>query len=240
MRFLEYCITASELWVAVLAVFVKDPPVFMALGGYTMILLCNLYGALLHYSLASDSISESSQTPLLIPDQMTMNARRMGANHHPRSRRRRRMMSMHIPDEWLTGSAHEEEIAFYHLQRSVWGSFIASNLSTFLNSWLAYLVAIGIIFYQQTFLFSPDPPFFVVFAGWSLLMFYSSFGFWITLMYYFPGSVMAACKYLPDCLAPRDSNTLTTLGLDVLSVSAKLSIVGSLAFGFVFQAGGRC
>jgi hypothetical protein len=30
------------------------------------------------------------------------------------------------------------------------------------------------------------------------------------------------------------------LGLDVLSIGAKLSIVGALASGFVFQADGRC
>jgi hypothetical protein len=52
--------------------------------------------------------------------------------------------------------------------------------------------------------------------------------------------VEARCRCLPDWLAPRETYELAVRGLDILSVSAKLSIVGALSFGFVFRAEGRC
>ena len=123
------------------------------------------------------------------------------------------------------------DTTLYWLQRRVWGSFIASNLSTLLNSWLAYLVSIMLIFYQQTFLFSPEPPVFVRFAGWSLLVSYSSFGIWVTLIYWFPERTQKLCW----CSKITETLQLTVYGLDILSVSAKLSIVGSLSYGLIFQ-----
>jgi hypothetical protein len=188
LRFLEYSITSSELFVAVLAVFVVDPPAYMSLGGYSLMAVCNLYGAMMHYSVATESVTQA-----------------LTARYAP---------------------LHEAE-AGWMLPRA-WGSFIASNASTLANSWMVFAVAMCLIFYQQTFLFSGDPPAFVVFAGWSLIVFYSSFGVWATAVYVtppWPGT---------------DPYTTLIRGLDVLSVGAKLSIVGALASGFVFQASGRC
>lgn len=234
MRFAEYCITAAELWVAVLAVFVSDPPAFMTIGGYTLILLTNLYGLLLHYSLISNNMKGALLSR--VPDQLYMPA--------PAAPQERRELV--VPAEW--GSAAEQEtagayerLAFYMVQHRVWGSYIASDVSTLLNSWLAYAVAIALVFYQQTFLFSPDPPAFVVFAGWSLLVFYTSFGLWITALYWSPKWISKLCVWCPRCIAlDRDTLNLAVRGLDILSVNAKLSIVGALSYGFVFQAGGRC
>jgi len=246
MRFAEYCISASELWVAVLAVFVTDPPAFMSVGGYSMILLCNLTGILLHYSMASDVATRT------LASQMSM-LKRIGS----RSARRNRTLSMHVPKEWLSkslpadtqendknasgkGDSKADNTNEYNtaviVQQSIWKNIIASSMSTLLISWLVYITATSLIFYQQTLLFSPDPPAFVVFSGWSLLVFYSSFGFWVTVVYFFPHCVvntMCSCTGL-------NTYRLTTLGLDILSVSAKLSIVGALSFGFVFREEGRC
>jgi len=236
MRFSEYCITAAELWVAVLAVFVTDPPAFMTICGYALILLCNLYGALLHYSIVSDKMQAELKRGADwgsaggVPSQVVM----LGV---------RSVGRLLAPPSWKMGARYTPLGAawnFLDMQRRVWGSYIASNTSTLLNSWLAYGVAIALIFYQQTFLFSPDPPAFVVFAGWSLIVTFTSFGVWITAIYWFPAEVGKCCGCLPAWAAPRDTYDLAVRGLDVLSVSAKLSIVGSLAFGFVFQAGGRC
>ena len=233
MRYIEYCITAAELWVAVLSIFVSDAPAFMTIGGYTLILLCNLYGLLLHYSLVSYNMTTRlSGHAVVIPDQINMTGKR-----------RQRRTLMRVPAEWLSAgdepaqaTPQDNGLNYHAVQNHVWGSFIASNISTLFNSWLAYIVAVGIIFYQQTFLFSSNPPFFVVFAGWSLLVFYTSFGVWITVIYYFPDM----CRCCPTWILPAETYELTTLGLDILSVGAKLSVVGSLSFGFVFEAGGRC
>ena len=189
LRFLEYSITSSELYVAVLAVFVVDPPAYMSLGGYALMAVCNLYGAMIHYSVATESVTQPLAT---------------------------RYAPLHAED------------AGVRLLPRAWGSYIASNAATLANSWMVFGVALGLIFYQQTFLFSGDPPAFVVFAGWSLIVFYSSFGVWATAVY-----VVPVCPGI-------DPYTLLVRGLDALSVGAKLSIVGALAGGFVFQADGRC
>lgn len=223
LRFCEYCITASELWVAVLSVFVLDPPAFMTLGGYTLILLTNLYGLLLHYSLVSDNMQEYLQGYASVqprpPEQLCM----------PRK-------VLRVPASMLGARAPLVDAIYNRMQRTVWGSYIASNTSTLLNSWLAYLVAIGLIFYQQTFLFSPEPPAFVVFAGWSLIFSYSSFGIWVTLVYWYPELATKLCA----CTKQKELYDILVYGLDVLSLASKLSIVGALSYGFVFRAEGRC
>ena len=187
LRFLEYSMTASELYVAVLAVFVVDPPAYMSLGGYTLIALCNLYGAMVHYSIVTESVTQALST---------------------------RYAPLHDEDQSPS------------LLPRLWGSYIASNTSTLANSWMVFVVAMCLLFYQQTFLFSPDPPAFVVFAGWSLIVFYASFGVWVTAVYV--------------AVTPSDPYTVLIRGLDILSIGAKLSIVGALASGLVFQADGQC
>lgn len=226
LRFAEYCITASELWVAVLAVFVQDPPAFMTLGGYTLILLTNLYGILLHYSLVSDNVQAKLEggASAWLPPQMSMKPLRRGLRV-PVSMLGQGGLGISVTDSFRN-----------MMQRRVWGSYIASNTSTLLNSWLAYLIAIGLIFYQQTFLFSSDPPVFVVFAGWSLIVSYSSFGIWMTLVYWYPGVISRWCC----CFKDKEVYSVAVHGLDILSLSSKLSIVGSLSYGFVFRAEGRC
>lgn len=211
LRFCEYCITASELWVAVLSVFVFNAPAFISLGGYTLILLTNLYGLLLHYSLASDN------TKLILTCQ-------------PRRR------YLRVPDSML-GIRLEANPNIKNLFKTeVWGSFIASNTSTLLNSWLAYAVAIALIFYQQTLLTSSEAPAFVVAAGWSLIISYTSFGIWMTLVYWFPSVLPRLCS----CFGKKNTYEIAVYGLDILSLSSKLSIVISLSYGFIFRAEGRC
>lgn len=229
LRYCEYCITASELWVAVLSVYVQDAPAFMSLGGYALILLTNLYGILLHYSLVSDNMTGTLQAEApLLPRQSSLLAtgRRRGLRV-PAS------MTGGGPGTYLRLGMDDFK---YLMRRKVWGSYIASNTSTLLNSWLAYLVAMGIIFYQQTFLFSGEPPAFVVFAGWSLVVTYSSFGLWMTVVYWYPEHAHKFFFWVKD----RDTYVVALYGLDVLSLAAKLAIVGSLSYGFIFRAEGRC
>lgn len=221
LRYAEYCITAAELWIAVLCVYVQDPPAFMAIGGYTLIFLTNLYGLLLHYSLVSDDVKVMLAARATLPRQISMKSR--GVFRVPPA-----MLGLTYDEVYRQGT----EL----VKRRVWGSYIASNSSTLLNSWLAYLVAMALIFYQETFLFSSDPPAFVVFAGWSLIVTYSSFGVWVTFVYWFPRYASRTCWFLAD----KDVFVVVVYGLDTLSLAAKLSIVGSLSYGFVFRAEGRC
>jgi hypothetical protein len=244
LRFCEYCITASELYVAVLCVFVQDPPAFMSLGGYTLILLTNLYGLLLHYSLVSDNLQGYLSLPAsraALPPQEIMERERpfpvgvLGESMRSGVVAGRR--TLRVPLTMLGATPMPLGDAFRTMmQRRVWGSYIASNTSTLLNSWLAYLVAVALIFYQQTFLFSSEPPFFVVFAGWSLLFSYSSFGIWMTIVFWYPDLVAKICCFARD----KELYSVAVYGLDILSLASKLSIVGSLSYGFVFREEGRC
>lgn len=224
LRFCEYCVTASELWVAVFSVYVQDAPAFMTIGGYTLIFLTNLYGVLLHYSLVSDHAESKLDACPSLPAQLTMRTRK----------------GLRVPSAMLraplSGAADARDTIESASRRKVWGSYIASSSSTLFNSWLAYLVAMGLIFYQQTFLFSSEPPAFVVFAGWSLIVSFSSFGLWMTLVYWYPQWVSKLCC----CLRTKETYDIALYGLDVLSLSSKLSIVGSLSYGFIFRAEGRC
>lgn len=225
LRFCEYCITASELWVAVLSVFVMDAPAFMSLGGYTLILLTNLYGLLLHYSVVSDN----NQVTLRV------NHRSGYWGEHQLSMQPPRRY-LRVPSSMLRAPLDFDMNIRKYFRVEEWDSYIASNMTSLLNSWLAYGVAMGLIFYQQTFLTSSDPPAFVVAAGWSLIVSYTSFGVWMTLVYWFPSVLPRLCS----CLGKRNTFDIAVFGLDILSLSSKLSVVFSLSWGFVFRAEGRC
>ena len=219
MRYWEYCVTAPELFLAVLSVFVRDPPAFMAIAGYGMIVLCNLYGLMLHYALVG------------APEAGGGGGRYAKVAPAPPGAAR----ALLVPPAWLGA---EPDPQFAELVETVtWGSYIASSTSTLFNSWLVFALAMGLILYQQTFLTSGDPPAYVVFSGWSLLVSYASFGVWATALYVYPGGMV-------DLLA-RPCGTqgpwqLLNRGLDMLSVGAKLSIVGALSIGFVFMSDGAC
>jgi hypothetical protein len=111
-------------------------------------------------------------------------------------------------------------------------------MATLLNSWLAFALALALVLYQQTFLFSGDPPWFVVMSGWSLLVMYTLFGLWVSAVYTYPAYWASALGGWGGGL--EETYLLTVRGLDVLSVVAKLSVVSMLSFGFVFSADGRC
>lgn len=225
LRYAEYCITASELWVAVFSVYVQDAPAFMSLGGYLLIFLTNLYGMLLHYSLITDNAESKLGISMKIPSVLVMKS----ASGVRRGLRVPWSMLSTDPDRQFYYTAMEKD------EQQLWGAYITSTTSTLLNSWLAYVVAMGIIFYQQTFLFSSEPPAFVVFAGWSLIVSYTSFGIWMSIVYCYPWLATRVC-----CCVKKDIYEIALYGLDVLSLSSKLSIVGSLAYGFIFRAEGRC
>ena len=245
LRFAEYTVTASELYVAVLSLFVVDAPAFMTIGGYALILLCNLYGALLHYSLVADHASPAVELRAPFP-----------APAHARTTvtaRLQRWRPLAVPRGWLGPAADPSAPSAppmppaahgwgwsesFLSRRYVWGSFVASNTSTLLNSWFAYALALGLVFYQQAVLFSPDPPWYVVASLWSLLLCYTSFGLWVTAVYLWPEAMAGALGGAGQGL--DETYLLLVRGLDALSVAAKLSIVSFLSFGFVFSADGQC
>jgi hypothetical protein len=62
LRYIEYCITAPLLFVAILCMLVNDAPAWMFLNGYWLILICNLFGLLIHAQFAFEMTEPKSKT----------------------------------------------------------------------------------------------------------------------------------------------------------------------------------
>lgn len=57
LRYLEYCVTAPLLFLAVVSLMVVDAPAWLFLTGYWLILLCNVFGVVLHASFSSSFLA---------------------------------------------------------------------------------------------------------------------------------------------------------------------------------------
>jgi len=62
LRYIEYCITAPLLFVAILCMLVNNAPAWMFLNGYWLILICNLFGLLIHAQFAFEMMEPKSKT----------------------------------------------------------------------------------------------------------------------------------------------------------------------------------
>jgi hypothetical protein len=267
LRLLEYSLTGSELFIAVLNIFIPDAPAFFTLLGYCLVFCCNLCGVLVHYSM----IMMNDKSAVEIPppeDSLRPIAPPVGAGarsfnltgfvvYPPQPR------SWWYPSTWvcvpswghwmgshagLSGfwsaepgapvGGHTEEMC-----RVGWGTTHSLRLSCLMHSWTVYIIALSFLFYQGNLLYSSTAPAFVVASGWLLVLTYSSFGLWATAAWYFPSvlrwRIMGTCF---GCSSHHetDVDAVFTRGLDVLSLTAKLSIVYNLSFGFIFMGGGVC
>jgi hypothetical protein len=58
LRYIEYCITAPLLFLAVVCLMVPDPPAWLFITGYWLVLICNAIGVALHASFMGDLIQD--------------------------------------------------------------------------------------------------------------------------------------------------------------------------------------
>lgn len=56
-RYIEYCITAPLLFLAVVCLMVTDPPAWLFITGYWLILICNILGIALHASFTANEFA---------------------------------------------------------------------------------------------------------------------------------------------------------------------------------------
>lgn len=222
LRFGEYCFSASELIVALTGVFVVDPPLFIPVLAYVGILACNLSGVVLHLAVVANS-----DRGLRL---------RSAASEEGRVR-------LQVPSHWVRDAPPPQRLGAEGTGWAAWAErfeYDWSNRASFLNtgladSWVAYAVGLSMVCYQAQLLFSQAAPAFVVASGWILLLSYTSFGIWVTVMYLTSAPrVLARCC---ACVGQLNDTELLIGGLDVLSVNAKLGIVLSLTAGFVFMPG---
>jgi hypothetical protein len=61
-RYIEYCITAPLLFLAVMSLLVVDAPTWLFLMGYWLIQACNAFGLAFHATLCSDLYRDTQET----------------------------------------------------------------------------------------------------------------------------------------------------------------------------------
>ena len=248
LRFTEYSITASFLFVGVLCIFAPDVPAFMSFLGYYCICSCNVLGVLSHYGLllhngVKNSTWLKTETRVRRRDRFSfLNVRLNGFGDEKLKGGDSSTSQDAIPTALLipqSGSTANGEAAPSDAQQLQAAKNYLLDLDLF-HSWVAYVSALVIILYQGNLLTSNRVPWFVVFSAWMLLLSYSSFGIWATLAYKLPSLLRAKWLHTLCMVASGDIGQILVKGLDILSLAAKISIVMSLSTGFVFQGDGVC
>ena len=66
-RYSEYCVTAPLLFLSVVSLLTVDAPAWLYISGYGLIVACNLWGIVLHYSITwpTKGTSEDTQSFVL-------------------------------------------------------------------------------------------------------------------------------------------------------------------------------
>ena len=156
LRYAEYTITAPELFVAVLCIFIVEPPAFMPLTGLVLIGMCNLGGLQMHWALVAACEPDSPPTD---------------------AERR----AIRVPASWLARTPplkRDREAQGEECNKSF--GLVECGL---LDTWCLYAMAMLIIAYQGQLLLLSAPPWYVTASAWFLLISYTSFGVWATMCY---------------------------------------------------------
>lgn len=231
LRYGEYTITASLLYVAVLSIFVVGPPSWAFIAGFAGIWACNAMGLclhLMHTELAvgpviaglnqqvktADSGQPESETgvwisPFLKEPMVVSVARSTGAP--PEEPEAPQALGWRRTASALFGVG-------------TWHDHWVSRLEMLKGAWVGLMLSMLIVFYfGRGYLFNASMPTFVLFSLWNLVVLYCAFGFVATFFYAFD-------QYWA-WLDPA---------LDILSVSAKIPIAASVCLAFMQMPGGGC
>jgi len=163
-RYLEYCVTAPLLFLAVVCLLIPDAPAWYAhrrhetktreltclfhtrrlfLTGYWLVLACNIYGLALHYSFMQRIASDKPRPP---QGMMTW------------------LGNMLLIGMWTDPDSN----IWYCMQ----------------GAWLAVLTPIsGLVYMSRGWLFSSNVPVLVMFMVWNLLVTFLMFGILPTFVY---------------------------------------------------------
>lgn len=236
LRYAEYTITASFLYVGVLSIFVVGPPSWAFVAGFTGIFVCNASGLALHVIHTEQAIGPvvfgnitanppSQQPQTTAPPQPRVYAssvlrvpiiasvgrrpRAVSQQNEQQSSRRTRNPGHVLAAVFGAGTWHEHWVAKLELLKAAW-----------------FGLAVGIfivIYFGRGYLFNGAMPTFVLFILWNLLVQYSLFGI--------VGTVFYAYDRIWPWMEPS---------LDILSLAAKVPIAISVAISFLQMPGGAC
>ena len=243
LRYGEYTITASLLYVAVLSIFVVGPPSWAFVVGFAGIWTCNAMGLalhLMHTELAVGPVisgeiinhadrerAPAAQAParppvvcvspfLAAPIVCTITPSPPADDRMPAGQRAEDRAPPR-PGGWGRAAA-----AIFGV--GTWHDHWVSRLEMLKGAWMGLMASIlVIVYFGQGYLFNASMPAFVLFALWNLLLLYCAFGLVATLFYTFD-------QYWA-WLDPA---------LDVLSVCAKVPIAMSVCVAFTQMPGGSC
>lgn len=232
LRFAEYCITASLLYIAVLSLFVVAPPSWAFLVGFLGIFLCNLLGLPLQLTQAvlSDWSILWSEQPL-VPTSDEQDAMDEVYRVHQLPNLNRPILIPMRPVPPLITSDFTPKKTFGLRQAAAaflgagkWREVWVAKLWYLETSWFGLLAGmLVIIYFGRGFLFNTVAPTFVVFSLWNLILLYCLFGFVGTYFYV------------------DDSRfQWFEVALDILSLSAKIPVAISVCVGFLQMPGGSC
>lgn len=168
LRFGEYCVTASLLYLSVLLVFVIEPPAWMSIAGFISIFACNLFGIPL-------------QAMQMIMDAYVRSQRRVGYDADA-------YVKGYTSAVWASSDRMISGFAgLFGIGK--WKDYWVSKLYFLGGAWFGLLNGVFIIFYVgRGYIFNTDLPGFVLFAWWNLIVTYSLFGIVGTYFYIIPNS----------------------------------------------------
>lgn len=171
LRFEEYCVTASLLYLSVLFVFVVEPPVWMAVSGFVSIFACNAFGIPLQVMQIILDGYVSAQIP---PARSQYNA-----DAYVRG---------YTNAVWSSSGRIISGLAgLFGIGK--WKDYWVSKLYFLGGAWFGLLNGVFIILYVgRGYMFSSELPGFVIFALWNLIVTYSLFGIVGSYFYLVPNS----------------------------------------------------
>jgi hypothetical protein len=158
LRYVEYSLSAPLLFIAILCMVVVDAPVWMYVGGYTLVQACNIQGIPLH--LMCMLLEDGPRIGPITSRNITEN-----------------------PRTWIERNVHT--IAGF-LGVGHWRDMWVNQLSHLQGAWISLAMALLIILYvARDVFFSEMVPTQIRFLLWWLVFSYASFGFVASVVYGF-------------------------------------------------------
>jgi hypothetical protein len=243
LRYAEYTITASFLYVGVLSIFVVGPPSWAFIAGFTGIFVCNSAGLALHVlhtelalgPVVTDSLihraeQEQQEQPQRVYESSMLRVPVVVSVARPAQRRVFSVGALGVPNgDGGAPEARTRAPSWGHATAAVfgagtWHEHWVCKLELLKAAWFGLAVGLFIVLYfARGYMFNSVIPTFVLVILWNLLVQYSLFG------------IVGTVFYANDRLWPWFEPAL-----DVLSLAAKVPIATSVAIAFLQMPGGAC
>ena len=240
LRYAEYTITASFLYVGVLSIFVVGPPAGAFVAGFTGLFVCNAAGLALHVlhteialgpvvsgaiveAAERDEAQEQQQEQQRVYESSLLRVPVVASVTRPTRRLGVR------PGDAPAPASRRDPPGWQHATAAVfgagtWHEHWVSKLELLKAAWFGLAVGIFIVIYfGRGYMFNSALPAFVLVVLWNLLVQYSLFG------------IVGTVFYANDRLWPWMEPSL-----DMLSLAAKVPIASSVAIAFLQMPGGAC